>query len=125
MRVAGIGFRSAATVASLRCALDCAIGDGPPVQAVATESGKACAPAFRELAVALSVPALSVSTTDLARMITPTQSRRVQKRFGTGSLAEAAALAAAGPKARLAAARAVSTDNLATAAIAEHEEPDT
>ncbi|NNK15876.1 MAG: precorrin methylase, partial [Sulfitobacter sp.] len=36
-----------------------------------------------------------------------------------GSLAEAAALAAAGPNARLVAARVVSGDGMATAAIAE------
>lgn len=121
MRVAGIGFRSAATTASLRDALERAIGDGPPVQAIATESGKACAAVFRDFAAALSIPALEISTSDLARMVTPTQSQRVQNSFGTGSLAEAAALAAAGPKARLVAARVVSHDNMATAAIADNE----
>ncbi len=48
-----------------------------------------------------------------------TRSERVAERFGTGSVAEAAALAAAGPGARLVAPRVVSTDGMATAAIAE------
>lgn len=125
MRVAGIGFRRAATTASLRDALERAIGDGPPVQAVATESGKSRTPVFRDLAAALAIPAFGVSAADLARMITPTQSAQVQNRFGTGSLAEAAAMVAAGPKARLVAARVVSHDNMATAAVADNEGTDT
>ena len=76
MRIAGFGFRSTATVASLYDALDRARGDGEPVQAIATEQ------------------------------------------FNTGSLAEAAALVAAGPEARLISGRAVSIDKMATAAIA-------
>ncbi len=125
MRVAGIGFRNMATTASLHDALVRAIGDGLPVQAVATESSKARAPAFRELAAALAIPALGVSASDLAHIITLTQSQRVQDQFSTGSLAEAAALAAAGPDARLIAARVVSHDSMATAAIADSKGTDT
>ncbi|WP_323006609.1 cobalamin biosynthesis protein [Pseudorhodobacter sp.] len=125
MRVAGIGFRNAATKDSLQDALARAIGDGLPVQAVATESSKARAPAFREFAAALAIPAFAVRASDLARMVTPTQSQRVKDQFGTGSLAEAAALVAAGPDARLVEARAVSHDKMATAAIAENEGTDT
>ena len=47
-----------------------------------------------------------------------TQSAKVAERFGTGSVAEAAALAAAGPGAQLLGPRVVSGDGLATAAIA-------
>ncbi len=125
MRVAGIGFRGAATTASLRDALERAIGDGPPVQALVTEAAKARAPVFRDLAAALSIPGMGITASDLAQMITPTQSERIQDRFGTGSLAEAAALAAAGPTARLVAARVVSGDGMATAAIADSEGTDT
>lgn len=125
MRVAGIGFRRAATMASLRDALARAIGDGPPVQALASESSKASASVFRDLAAALDIPALGVSRADLSGIATLTQSPLVQARFGTGSLAEAAALAAAGPQARLIAARVVSHDNMATAAIADNEEAKT
>jgi cobalt-precorrin 5A hydrolase len=42
--------------------------------------------------------------------------------FGTGSIAEASALVAAGPGARLRGPRAVSADGTATAAIAEAAE---
>ena len=124
MRVAGIGFRSAATTASLCDALHRAIGEGLPVHALATESAKCHAPVFRDFAAALSIPAIGVPTSDLVQMITPTQSQRIQDRFGTGSLAEAAALVAAGPEAWLVAARVVSGDGMATAAIADSERTD-
>jgi cobalt-precorrin 5A hydrolase len=55
----------------------------------------------------------------LAGIDTPTQSKLVAEKFGTGSVAEAAALVAAGPRARLIATRTVSQDRTATAAIAE------
>jgi cobalt-precorrin 5A hydrolase len=55
----------------------------------------------------------------LAGIATPTQSERIKERVGTGSVAEAAALAAAGRRARLISTRAVSQDRMATAAIAE------
>jgi cobalt-precorrin 5A hydrolase len=51
-----------------------------------------------------------------------TQSARVRERFGTGSVAEASALAAAGPGARLLGPRVISGDGLATAAIAERKD---
>lgn len=122
MRVAGIGFRQTATVASLRDALARAVGDGPPVQYLATAQQKAGAPAFRDLAAALSIPCISVDTADLEAITTPTYSAQVHDQFGTGSLAEAAALAAAGPDAKLRVARVVSGDKMATAAIAENED---
>jgi cobalt-precorrin 5A hydrolase len=50
---------------------------------------------------------------------TITQSPRVQALRGVGSVAEAAALAAAGPNARLLGPRAVSACGTATAALAE------
>ncbi|HZV10809.1 MAG TPA: precorrin methylase, partial [Novosphingobium sp.] len=48
---------------------------------------------------------------------------RMIARFGTGSLAEALALVAAGPGARLIAPRHISTDGMATAAIAQRSLP--
>jgi cobalt-precorrin 5A hydrolase len=48
-----------------------------------------------------------------------TQSEKSKSMYGTGSLSEAVALIAAGPKARLLAARAISPDTMATCAIAE------
>ena len=121
MRVAGIGFRGAAKLASLRDALDRALRDtaGCPIDALATESAKSRTEVFKALAQDLGVPGLGVSAEDMAQMITLTQSQRIQDRFGTGSLAEAAALALVGPEGRLVAARVVSGDGMATAALAE------
>ncbi|WP_212524210.1 cobalamin biosynthesis protein [Actibacterium sp. MT2.3-13A] len=120
MRVAGIGFRKHAPVEALREALRLA---GPPVQALATAAHKAAAPQIARLAAELGVPLHAVPAAQLAAQKTLTQSPRQQAQFGTGSLAEAAALAAAGPGARLLAPRMASADGMATAAIAEG--PDT
>lgn len=121
MRVMGIGFRAAADLASLQDAMRLALEEGGAQKpdALATESAKSREKVFRELAQLLGIPGLGITQTDLEQMITPTQSARIQDRFGTGSLAEAAALVAAGPQARLVACRVVSGDGMATAAIAE------
>ena len=118
MRVAGLGFKKDVTLASLREALAAAGGpDG--LAAMATVSDKADAEPLKQLARECGVPIRAVSADLLASIDTPTQSQRVTERFGTGSVAEAAALVAAGPRARLIATRAISQDRTATAAIAE------
>ncbi|GLR95686.1 MULTISPECIES: cobalamin biosynthesis protein [Bradyrhizobium] len=118
MKVAGLGFKSDVTVASLREAL--ATAGGPEgLAAFATVSDKADAEALKELARECGIPIKAVPADRLAGIDTPTQSKRVAEKFGTGSVAEAAALAAAGPRARLIATRVVSRDRTATAAIAE------
>jgi cobalt-precorrin 5A hydrolase len=119
MRVAGIGFRRAATVGSLADALARA-GGGAGL--IATSADKAGAPVFRAFAAGARLPVLGLGRDALAAEVTQTRSPRVAERFGTGSLAEAAALAAAGPGGRLLGPRAVSADGLATAAIAETAE---
>ena len=126
MRVAGIGFRNAADLPSLQNAFDqaCAAAGGRAVDAVVTEAAKSRAPVFRAFAQALGVPGMGITVSDLQDMITPTQSAKVQDQFGTGSLCEAAALAAAGPDAVLLAARVISGDGMATAAIAVSEGTD-
>lgn len=125
MKVAGIGFRSAATAADLQTALTLA---GEHVDALASVAEKAAAPAMQEFARAAGLPVISLQEQDIAGEQTLTCSPRIKARFGTGSLAEAAALAgarhgAAGAKARLLAPRVVTADGLATAAIAERLEP--
>lgn len=117
---AGIGFRAAASEASLRDALDRALavaGLAAP-DGLATEAAKAREAVFRGFAAQCGVPGLGVSQVDMARVLTQTQSPRILDQFGTGSLAEAAALVATGPGAVLVAARVVSGDGMATAAIA-------
>jgi cobalt-precorrin 5A hydrolase len=118
MKVAGLGFKKDVTLDSLREALAAAGGpDG--LAAVATISDKADAEALKLLARECGVPIKAVPAELLAGIATPTQSHVITEKFGTGSVAEAAALAAAGPRARLIAMRAVSRDRTATAAIAE------
>ncbi|MDX2289142.1 MAG: cobalamin biosynthesis protein [Hyphomicrobiaceae bacterium] len=122
MRAAGLGFNSAATAASLRDALDRAGGvDGLVV--LATAAAKADAGPLRELAATLGLPIRAVTRGELATAPVLTRSTRVAALYGTGSVAEAAAVVAAGPAARLVSARAVSADGHATAAIADREGP--
>lgn len=118
MKVAGLGFRQDVTLASLREAL-AAAGGADGLAAMATVSDKADAEPLKQLARECGVPIRAIPADVLASVETPTQSKLVTEKFGTGSVAEAAALAAAGPRARLIATRAVSQDRTATAAIAE------
>jgi cobalt-precorrin 5A hydrolase len=118
MKVAGLGFKDDVTLASLREALLAAGGvDG--LAAVATVGDKAEIAAFKLLAGELNVPIKTIPADVLAGITTPTQSKLVKEKFGTGSVAEAVALAAAGRYARLISTRVVSQDRTATAAIAE------
>jgi cobalt-precorrin 5A hydrolase len=120
MRVAGLGFRKEATIAALREAL-LAAGGARGLDALATATDKAEAAVIVALAYELGLTIKPVPAEVLARVETATHSTRVETMFGTGSLAEAAALAAAGRRARLVSARSVSRDKTATAAIAEGE----
>ena len=113
MRVAGFGFRTSATLASLQSALTLA---GGPVDAVATVDSKAAG--LADLARHLGVPVIAVNRAALAANDRP-GTARVRALYGTGSVAESAALAAAGAGARLVAARITSPDGRAVAAIAE------
>ena len=118
MRVAGFGFTSRATLASLRSALGRA-GGGAGLTALATAADKADATAIRALAQELGLPLHAVALEQLAVQAGASLASAVPARYGARSLAEAAALAAAGPGARLVGTRVVSDDRLATAAIAE------
>ncbi|OSI21141.1 precorrin methylase [Bradyrhizobium canariense] len=118
MKVAGLGFKRDVTLASLREAL-LAAGGPEGLAAVATVSDKADEEVLKQLARECGLPIKAVAAEMLVGIDTPTQSKLVVEKFGTGSVAEAAALAAAGPRARLIATRVVSQDRTATAAIAE------
>jgi cobalt-precorrin 5A hydrolase len=117
MKVAGLGFRSDVTLAALRETLLAAGVDG--LAAVATVSDKADLAALKLLAGEFNVPIKAIPADVLAGITTPTQSKLIKEKFGTGSVAEAVALAAAGRSARLISTRVVSQDRTATAAIAE------
>lgn len=115
MRIAGIGFRAHAPVAALAAALDAA-GEA---QALATLESKAAAPQIRALAAARGLRVIAVPASALPAQQTLTRSPRQDALYGTGSLCEACALAAAGPGARLTSPRVTSPCHTATAAIAE------
>ncbi|WP_298854523.1 cobalamin biosynthesis protein [uncultured Ruegeria sp.] len=117
MIVAGLGFSSAATADSLRAAFEAASGNHD-IGALATVADKDGHPALTAFAEALAVPLHLVVPADLAGQRTLSCSNRSRATYGTGSVAEASALAAAGPGARLLSPRQISDDRLATCAIA-------
>ena len=120
MTVAGFGFRAGATTESLRDAMARATGGAVP-DVLATAAGKAETPVFRDFAASIGLSVLAIAPEDLAQQSTPTQSEAARAAHGTGSVAEAAALAGAGPRADLLATRVVSGDRMATCALAKGE----
>ncbi|RYJ00456.1 MAG: cobalamin biosynthesis protein [Acetobacteraceae bacterium] len=115
MIVAGFGFRAGATLAALRDALTRAGGpDG--VTHLATLAAKA--QGLEPLGQVLGLPVLGLPPESLRDQPTLTRSTRVEALFGTGSVAEASALAAAGAGSTLRGPRVRSADGTATAAIA-------
>lgn len=120
VKIAGFGLRAAATPASLMAALDAA-GGPQGLTALATAADKADHAALQSLAAHLNLPLLAIPPDQLATAAAGPA--RTPARYGHRSLAEAAALAAAGPAARLLATRATSPDRLATCAIAAPRDP--
>lgn len=117
MRIAGIGCRSGAPLEALREALALAEAQGGAAQALATIAARETE--TRALADAACMPLYLVPVAGFA---TPTHSPRIKALHGTGSIAEAAALSAAGPGARITVPRVVSACGRATAALAESKE---
>ncbi|MBW6526093.1 cobalamin biosynthesis protein [Sphingomonas sp. RHCKR7] len=116
MIVAGFGCRAGATVESLAAAL-AAAAEGRRIDRLAAPADRVAL--LAPLARALDLPAVTVADAALAAVVTPTRSRASLAARGTGSVAEAAALHAAGPGARLLVARRVSPDRRATCALAQ------
>jgi len=106
MIVAGFGFRAAATRDSLNDALICA---GGRADLFATAANKATTSEMVLFAASHSVRVVGVADAVLAMQTTFTTSQASQTARNIGSVAEAAALAAAGPGAILLAPRVVST----------------
>lgn len=117
MIVAGFGFRAATSAESLRDAM--AQAGGPAPDALATAADKAETRVFRAFAEGLGLPVRAVAAADLRAQETVSASPASRSARATGSVAEAAALAAAGPGARLLAPRAISADRMATCALAK------
>jgi cobalt-precorrin 5A hydrolase len=120
MIVAGFGFRGKATRASLDDALTRA---GGRVDVFATAADKAETSEMIAFGADHGVRVVGVRDEALTMQATLTVSQASQSVRKTGSVAEAAALAAAGPGARLLAPRVVSSDRLATCALAEGHGP--
>ncbi|WP_299769234.1 cobalamin biosynthesis protein [uncultured Tateyamaria sp.] len=118
MIVAGFGFSTQATTDSFADALS-QHADTP--DALATLADKA--DSLTAFAKALKVPVIAITRDQATGQKTHTQSVRSNTEKGTPSVAEATALAAAGPGARLISTRTISQDRMATCAIAQG--PDT
>lgn len=116
MIVAGFGFRAGAGLQSLRDALE-ETGRAAEVTDIATVADKAHA--LRPLADTLGLAVHAVPLSELQEQETTTRSVASLAARAVGSVAEAAALAAAGPGARLVISRRISEDRAATCAIAE------
>jgi cobalt-precorrin 5A hydrolase len=107
MIVAGLGFRRGTSAEELervvRLALDSYEMTADRLQAIATASDKATEPSMPELARRLSTALVSCKLSDLAGMVgrISTASLRVAEVKGVPSIAEAAALVAAGRNGRL------------------------
>ncbi|WP_299842462.1 cobalamin biosynthesis protein [uncultured Paracoccus sp.] len=119
--VAGIGLRASATLDGLRAGL--ALIGGMRLSALATAEDKADHPALRMLAGELDLPLIAVPLAALRRQTCATTTPNQPDRYGTGSVAEAAALAACGTGARLVRARQIAPGGFATVALAEGTDP--
>lgn len=116
MMYAGIGLRQDATLDSLRNAL--AKTGAQSVVALATPFDKAVHPAIVALRKELDIQIMAIGAQEMEAQETVTQAERVIEKRGTGSVAEACALAAAGHGAELTVSRVISDDRMATCAIA-------
>lgn len=114
MIVAGFGFRRGVSAESLSATL-ALVGRA---EAFATAEDKVSEPGLVRLANSLGVRVHGISRADMAAQGVE-GSARVMAEYGTGSVAEASALAAAGPGARLIAGRRTGPDGMAVVALAE------
>jgi cobalt-precorrin 5A hydrolase len=117
MVIAGFGCRAGATSESFRNAL-AATGTCPDALAVPADRAAAIA-SFAE-AKGLAVHPIAADA--LQGIDTPTRSTVSLAARGVGSVAEAVALVAAGPGARIVVTRTISSDRMATCAIAQGPE---
>jgi cobalt-precorrin 5A hydrolase len=113
MIIAGIGCRKGTPAMEIEAAIAAALaGNGIAARSlglIATAKAKETERGITAAASALGVELVLVPQSELAAVAsrTLTQSKRVQAHMGVPSVAEAAALAAGGPNARLLAARTV------------------
>jgi len=115
--VAGFGFRASADLSALRAALALAQDGVASITALAAPDDKAAI--VRELGAALGLPVIGIAPDVLEAIPTSSRSAASLRARRSGSVAEASALAAAGPDARLIATRHISPDRMASCAIAQ------
>lgn len=117
LKIAGFGFRSEATLESLVQALDQLIEQYGAIDKLAA----ACSmlPLVEELGRLRNIEVIAVADAKLPTVTTLTHSAQSLQARGTGSVAEAVALLAAGHNARLLGPRIISADRQATTALAE------
>ena len=122
MKIAGLGFHSTTSAATLRDAL--ALLHHIPAH-VAVLQNKTQITGFQELATGTELSVITIEEAEIIGIETPTQSKRIQARFGTGSVAEALALVAARRygSARLIVHRLITANGLATVALTEVQNP--
>lgn len=107
MIAAGIGLRPGTDEKDIRACLDLALARlglaAGSVGCLATAAARATEPGLTTLAMALAVPVVAIPDEALRGEDAgcATRSTRVVALYGVGSVAEAAALAAAGPRASL------------------------
>jgi cobalt-precorrin 5A hydrolase len=126
--IAGVGCRKGAATADVQGAIRAALAHcGVPanaLSAIATSVSKSTEAGITGAAAELGIPLFPVPQRDLenAASGTRTRSARVRALLGVPSLAEAAALAAAGPAARLLSSR-IATGCVTCALAASGETP--
>lgn len=125
--ILGVGSSRDADPAGLARAARSALGTAGRhpgcVAAVATVDIKAAEPAIVALAAELGVPLVTFPAAVLAGIPVPNPSEVVASAVGTASVAEAAALAAAGPGAVMVAGKAVSDTGDSTVALSRRRRP--
>lgn len=121
MIVAGFGCRKEASLESLLSALRGADASHR-IECLATTTDLAGLCVFQALSQELGLEVRSCSDKLLSKQLTVTQSEVSQKYKKMGSVAEAAALAVAGPNSRLLTLRFISDDRMATCAVAKGAE---
>ena len=120
MIVAGLGFRRGVTLEGLSAALALVaeVVGSAVVEALATAEDKAGEPGLHQLVAETGLP-LHVVPQALLVAQRVEGSARVKALYGTGSVAEASALAAAGPCARLLVPKLIGPDGRVVVAVAE------
>ncbi len=118
MIVAGFGFRNGTTIESLLEALNITQYQAQ-VQAIAAPEDKVELQVFQDLALHLDLPIRPCSEVEIQSQTVSTYSFASEKYRNSGSVSEAVALAAAGQYAHLLKPRNVSSDRMATCAIAK------